>query len=131
MADTASTLEARFLPPDTRHADEDVATRVGALGLAIAERAARHSRLSNLSTDLLDLLGPTLGLEEAALFCCRHRERTDGRPRPALHSVAAFSPAGELPPTRARNIMAQAYGALYAARPVERRVTRCELVRQH
>ncbi len=121
MADTASTLEARLLPPDTRHADEDVATRVGALGLAIAERAARHSRLSNLSTDLLDLLGPALGLEEAALFWCRHRERPDGRPRPALHSVAAFSPAGELPPTRARHMKAQAYRALSAARPVARR----------
>src|SRR5260370_13248484 len=121
MPATGSTLEARLLPPDTRHADEDVATRGGALGLAIAERAARHSRLSNLSTDLLDLLGPTLGLEEAALFWCRHRERPDGRPRPALHSVAAFSPAGELPPTRARHMKAQAYRALSAARPVARR----------
>src|SRR5258708_145278 len=121
MADTASTLEARFLPPDSRHADADVAARVGALGLAIAERAARHSRLSNLSTDLLDLLGPALGLAEAALFWCRHRERPDGRPRPALHSVAAFSPAGDLPPTRARHMKAQAYRALSAARPDSRR----------
>ena len=121
MADTASTLEARFLPPDTGHADEDVATRVGALGLAIAERAARHSRLSHLSTDLLDLLGPALGLEESALFWCRHRERPDGRPRPALHSVAAFSPAGDLAPARARHMKAQAYRALSAARPVARR----------
>src|SRR5258707_15271447 len=124
MADTASTLEARLLPPDTRHADEDVATRVGALGLAIAERAARHSRLSNLSTDLLDLLGPARGLEEAALFWCRHRERPDGRARPALHSVAAFSPAGDLPPTRARHMKTQAYRALSAARPVSRRYPR-------
>src|SRR5438477_1380386 len=110
MADTATQFDVRIPPSDSsaRGADLYVAERAGALGLAIAELAARHSRLSHLTLDLLDLLVPALSLEGAACFWCRHRERPDGHPRPALHEVAAVSLEGEASPTNTRHMKAQA-----------------------